>query len=308
MSGQADESSLGHGRADLNFDTIADELYGLVPGNFTSTRDARAADARRSGDRELAAAIKALKRPTTSAWLVNLLVRGRPEQVVELLDLGSAMRDAQEQLAGDELRRLSQRRRQVISGLTKAARALARDVEQTISEEAERELETSLEVALADPVAGETARSGRLTAALRLSGLGSLDLAGAVASPPDTGAVRPGSRRTRGGRADEDLGAQRQNRQRAELALLEAEAAAIAAQETVAELARRVSAAREELRRVREAVGDLQAQLVHLQTEDAAAAAEVRQAERTGEAADRSARAAERRADHARRELDRLRS
>jgi hypothetical protein len=79
-------------------ESIADELYGLPPAKFTAARDSHAAAARRSGDRELAAAIKGLKRPTSSAWLVNLLVRRQRQQVEELLDLGTAMRQAQEHL------------------------------------------------------------------------------------------------------------------------------------------------------------------------------------------------------------------
>jgi hypothetical protein len=192
--------------------------------------------------------------------------------------------------------------------LAQAALALARDVEQTVSEEAERELQTSLEVALADPVAGTTLRSGRLTVAFRPSGLGSLAPTVGAAPSPDAEAVRPGSRRARGTRADDDLGAQHQDRKRAEEVLLEAEALATATQDTLAEQAREASAAREDLRRLRQAASDLEAQLVGVQAEATAAAAEVRRAERAAEAAHRSAMAAERRADHARRELDRLQS
>ncbi len=55
---------------------IADELYGLPPEEFTAARDARAC-ALRASDRALADAVCALRRPTTAAWLVDLLVRER---------------------------------------------------------------------------------------------------------------------------------------------------------------------------------------------------------------------------------------
>jgi hypothetical protein len=76
----------------VDLDTVADELYGLPPDAFTPTRDTRAADARSAGDRGLAAAITKLRRPTTGAWLANLLARERSDQVSELLDLGAEMR------------------------------------------------------------------------------------------------------------------------------------------------------------------------------------------------------------------------
>lgn len=288
-------------------ESIADELYGLPPVEFTATRDAHAAKARRSGDRELAAAIKGLKRPTSSAWLVNLLVRGQRQQIEELLDLGSAMRQAQEHLAGDELRELSQQRRQVISELGRAARGLAQDAGQPMSEAAERELESTLDAALADPTAGDEVRSGRLTTALKRSGLGSVDVTSAAAPPPGTG-TRASNRPGRAARTNEhdDLQRRLQRREAAESAFLEAEAVATTARSEAAELGLRVSGAREEHGSLRQALRESEAQLERLRAEEAAAAARLREAERARETAGRSAKAAERRADQLRRNLDRL--
>src|ERR1700689_4365633 len=42
-----------------DFDSIADELYGLRPGEFTAARDAFSVQARRAGDVELAGSVKA---------------------------------------------------------------------------------------------------------------------------------------------------------------------------------------------------------------------------------------------------------
>ncbi|HKH87758.1 MAG TPA: hypothetical protein VKA05_03005 [Acidimicrobiales bacterium] len=292
----------------LAFDDVAGELYGLVPPEFTSTRDTRARQARQAGDPELAAAIKRLKRPTTSAWLVNLLARRRPELVDELLDLGSAMRQAHEQLAGDRLRQLSQQRRQLISALSQAARELAGEVQQSVSEEADRELEVTLDAALADAGAGDAVRSGRLTNGLKPSGLGSSDLAAAAASSaPDTSSsVRtsttkrvPSSKRS--GREPSGL-----RREAARQALAESETAVTAVRAQIAELADRVNAAQEERRRRRAAVRDLEAQLESVRAEETAVAGQLREAERAHEAAALSAKAAERRADQARQTLSRL--
>ena len=55
---------------------VADELYALTPAEFTAARDERARQVRAAGQRDEAAAIKKLARPTASAWLVNQLGQG----------------------------------------------------------------------------------------------------------------------------------------------------------------------------------------------------------------------------------------
>ena len=109
----------------LELDSAADQLYGLAPGEFTAARDRLAAEARAGGDRDLAAAIKKLKRPTVAAWLANRLTRERPDDVDRLIALGRELRDAQEQLDADELRQLSQQRHLVVAALVGEARELA---------------------------------------------------------------------------------------------------------------------------------------------------------------------------------------
>ena len=55
--------------------------------------------------------MKKLRRPTVSAWLVNLLAREDGGQMDELLELGQSLREAQRALDGDRLRELSAQRR-----------------------------------------------------------------------------------------------------------------------------------------------------------------------------------------------------
>lgn len=50
------------------FEAITDELYEGSPAAFVARRDELAKQARSSGDRVLATAIKALRRPTVGAW------------------------------------------------------------------------------------------------------------------------------------------------------------------------------------------------------------------------------------------------
>ena len=180
----------------MDLDSVAADLYGLKPGAFTAARDARAADARRDGDKELAAAIKKLKRPSVSAWLANLLVRERPHEVQRLLSLGDGLRQAQQQLAGEQLRALSQQRHQVVAALVQEATSLAAAEDQSVSPAAQRELQDTLEAALSDSHAAEALAAGRLTVPLSYSGLGTHGLGSAPAPPA-------------GGKNDEASGAAR---------------------------------------------------------------------------------------------------
>src|SRR5688572_11126459 len=69
---------------------IADNLYALALGDFTPARDARAKELKGT---ELAAPVKALRKPSLAAWVVNLLVRRDAAQVTQVLDLGTALRE-----------------------------------------------------------------------------------------------------------------------------------------------------------------------------------------------------------------------
>jgi hypothetical protein len=156
----------------VDFDDIADDLYGLAPERFTASRDARVGEARAAGDRELAERIKRLRRPTVSAWLGNRLARDRAHEIEGLVRLGAELREAQAELSGDELRRLSRRRSDAVAALVAQARDLARAEGQSVSDAILEEVTATLEAALSDPDAAEALRRGRLTVALRYSGLG----------------------------------------------------------------------------------------------------------------------------------------
>jgi len=52
---------------DADLAAAAEELYALSPGDFTAARDEKVAQARTAGDRDLARAIGALRRPVVSA-------------------------------------------------------------------------------------------------------------------------------------------------------------------------------------------------------------------------------------------------
>jgi hypothetical protein len=168
----------------MGLDEIADELYGLPPAEFTAARDQRVGDAKKDGDRELAKAVAALRRPTLGAWLINGVVRARPDLVESLATLGESMRTAQDEFAGEDLRRLSREREALIADLENAARGVADAAGQPVTESMSKDLRSTLVAAIADPEAAASLRAGQLTTALSHSGFGLLGSATVETTQP----------------------------------------------------------------------------------------------------------------------------
>jgi chromosome segregation ATPase len=152
---------------------IANELYGLPPEQFTAARTRYEKEAKAAGDRDAAAAIHALAKPSVTAWLANQLAREHHDELQPLLELGAGLRDATRNLDGDQLRALSRQQSALVYALVQQARQLARAAGRPVSQDTARGLEDTLRAALADEQAGRLLLAGRLTDALHPSGLGS---------------------------------------------------------------------------------------------------------------------------------------
>ncbi|HEV7897399.1 MAG TPA: hypothetical protein VGP31_06095 [Planosporangium sp.] len=150
---------------------VATDLYALPPDEFVAARDEAVKRAKAAGDRRLAAEIGKLRRPTVGAWVVNRLARHRPELVEQLLELGEALRSAQRELRGDELRELSIQRRAVVAGLSREAVRLARR-DHRRDNLPTAEIEATFAAALADPAVAERVRAGQLTKTVTYAGFG----------------------------------------------------------------------------------------------------------------------------------------
>ena len=151
-------------------DEVADELYGLPPEEFTAARTSHEKQARQAGDRELAAAIHRLGKPTIAAWLANQLAREQADELRALPELGANLRQATERLVGDELRHLSRQRHELVYALVQQARQLARATGHPVSEGTARALDDTLQAALADEHAAEQLLAGRLVEPLQRIG------------------------------------------------------------------------------------------------------------------------------------------
>ena len=109
----------------MDLESATDELYGLSPREFTAARNAKAAEARKAGLADVAAALKELRKPSAGAWLANLLVRERSGEIETLMALGDSLREPRNTRAGDEIRRVSKQKVDVASKLIRHAQARA---------------------------------------------------------------------------------------------------------------------------------------------------------------------------------------
>jgi hypothetical protein len=164
----------------VDLETAANELYALSPDDFIERRQQLVADARQARDRELATQIGRLRRPTRSAWLINLLARDEPEALNALFELGAALQDAQQRMAGDELRQLSADRRKTVDALAQRAVELGREHGYDAPDGAVQEVGQTLQSALGDREIADVVRAGRLTQAVTYGGFGPTDLAFAL--------------------------------------------------------------------------------------------------------------------------------
>lgn len=144
----------------MDLSSAADELYGVPPADFVETRKRLVQEAKGAGDAALAKRIGALRRPTLSAWAVNLLARSAADELTGLLDVGEEMRAAWG--SGRGLGDLEQRRARLVGSLVRTAGELAADAGGALREQAVREVEDTLQAATVDAGVAEEVREGRL--------------------------------------------------------------------------------------------------------------------------------------------------
>ena len=288
----------------MDLAALADELYALDPSEFTAARDARAASLRHDGDRAAADATKSLKRPSPAAWVVNVLARERASEMTDLPTLGARFAEAQADLSGPELRQLAKQRQQAVTNLLKQARQLAFERGRALSDAVERQVEETLNAAVADPAAASAVSSGRLIRSLEYGGLGDVDLTGAVGGPlvtregAATSPPAPVKRRAR--RATDEL-------PKAEETLVAAEREAADAAEALRGHDALVDAAQRDSHDATTRVAKIEQELADARARAVSAEKALRLAQRDRDAAQRARESAEEKAASARAKVARLR-
>jgi hypothetical protein len=307
----------------VDLDEVADELYTLPPEEFIPTRKAREDEAKADGDKALAKEIGSLPKPSTAAWVCNLLVREAHDEIAGLVELGTLVREAQESLAGDQLRALDVQRRQLVTALTRQARKLAYEHGHSVSTAVATQVEETLRAAMADPEAGEALLSGRLTSPLTYSGMGLGEQRPhlRVVPPPKAEKPAPAAKRTAPDRSGTDEERRRRKEEEARQAaeekrrreLAEARQAAEdaeAAAEEAAEAADAERAKAEELAsredELTSRIEFLTRELTRLREECSSVGTDLARVERRRKAADHRRREADAALEHARARVEQL--
>lgn len=124
---------------DADLERRLEPLYREPPEEFVAARDALVGDLRASGDREAAARVKKLRRPSQAAWLINRVAIDEPDRaqaVAEAADnLAAVQRRVLDEGGGaDELRAAADGERRRIGELVTEARRVAASHPRPVSE------------------------------------------------------------------------------------------------------------------------------------------------------------------------------
>ncbi len=167
-----------------------DRLYQGPLEEFTGERNELAKELRADGKGPAADWVKGLPKPSRAAWLVNQLSAQKGDEVGALLNLGSELRAAQEEmLAGStdpaKLREVAQREQRSVDSLTRAAEAIGR--EHGVGAQILTRVSESLQAAAGDPEVAEAIERGLLTREQRAATVGLIGTAAPARRPARKG-------------------------------------------------------------------------------------------------------------------------
>ena len=172
-----------------DLDAALAALYRLPLEQFVATRDQLARRLRAAGDRVTARQVAALRRPPVSAWVANQLAHAAPNALEELLEVGAALRQAQQDaLAGQpgaarQLRTATTHLRAAITRLSARAETLLVRSGHAASDATLARLAATLQAAATGDAATRAALAqGRLAGDLDPAGFG-LEVVPAPAEP-----------------------------------------------------------------------------------------------------------------------------
>jgi hypothetical protein len=248
--------------------TDVDRLYAVPLEDFVAERKQVAKDLRAAGDREAAAEVAKLPKPTPPAWALNRLAREEPDAVAEWLEAAAALRDASAN-PGPGLRAAMAEHRDATRKLLATVRDRTRPAGRPLSEPMLVRVRELLQAATADPEQAEVLRRGVVVEAADAAEPPARE---AGEPPTATAAGEGGEARGRGSaparrRRDTDRGpatpgadAKRAAKERE--AEREAERKASEQAERLAELERHVQAAEDDLARLRDEAEEREAAAV----------------------------------------------
>ena len=165
----------------MTLETVAAELYTTPISEFVRARTAAQSEAKDAGDKDLARDIGKLPKPSMAAWMVNLLAAERRDELEDILAVGEELRAAEKNRDPQELRTLGRKRQQLIASVARLGTELGAKAGSKASAAAVRELEQTLQAALADASAADAVLTGVLVRGLTSNGVEPVDLTDAIA-------------------------------------------------------------------------------------------------------------------------------
>jgi hypothetical protein len=241
-------------------DARIDRLYDLPLDEFTAARNALAAQLRAAGEGDAAAEVKALRKPSRSAWAVNRLVRAEPELLEALLGAGGELRQAHRQAAAgkgaQQLRAAAEAERDALERLLSRVHTVLDGPGSPALLEAVR---NTLHAASSNEEARALVATGRVVRELLPVGLGPVptdQVAVAAATADSAKRLQEAQRRAK---------ALAREAEAAERALARAEEGLSRAREASDRAAERASDARKRMRTAREGLAEAQRNLARLQ-------------------------------------------
>jgi hypothetical protein len=155
-----------------------DRLYALPLEEFTRERDELAKRLRKDGDRDAAAEVKALKKPSVAAWAVNQVRRDRPDDVRRLLEVTEELHRVYAGLsaagARERLAEAADMQRDLIRSLVRCAEQLLEAGGHNASEQTLGKVADTLRAAALDEELRGQVSDGRVVKEQRAAGLGPL--------------------------------------------------------------------------------------------------------------------------------------
>lgn len=149
-----------------NLDADIDALFALPLAEFITARNALAGRLKREGRRDESDRVKAMIKPSITAWAVNQLYWKNGEAFQRLIEAGQRFREAQASKLGEKSRDMGaavQARRKTLSELSRLAAALLSAAGHNATSETIRRITTTLEAISAYASLPGAPSPGRLT-------------------------------------------------------------------------------------------------------------------------------------------------
>jgi hypothetical protein len=217
--------------------TDVDRLFSVPLEDFVAERKQVAKELREAGDREAAAEVAKLPKPTPPAWALNQLAREEPDAVGAWLDAAEELRDVSAN-PGAGLREAMAAHREATRTLLGVVRERARPGGKPLSEPMLARVRELLQAATVDASVADALRAGRVVEGTEPPALTAAGEGGEAAGRGSSRAAAPrGPSRADERRAAKEREAERKAKERAD---------------RLAELERHIQAAEEELSRLRD--------------------------------------------------------